>query len=126
MYLDTISVINTQKKCYSYYIVGETMNINIADRVKELRMSRGLSTNKLSTMAGLSQSYVRKLERGESKPSVESLELICEALGISLIDFLSSGQESVAQLKAINVIRTLSDERLEGFCKLMGSSEKEK
>ena len=72
-------------------------------------------------MAGLSQSYVRKLERGESKPTVESLELLCHALGITFEDFVNYKDKSVLQLQAIKIIGTLSDEQLEGFCKLMDS-----
>ncbi len=97
------------------------MNLDVSARIKELRMARGLSTNKLSNMAGLSQSYVRKLERGESKPTVESLELLCHALGITFEDFVNYKDKSVLQLQAIKIIGTLSDEQLEGFCKLMDS-----
>ena len=64
------------------------MKLDIGARIKELREARGLSTNKLSNMAGLSQSYVRKLEKGESRPTVESLELLCHALGITFEDFI--------------------------------------
>ena len=53
-------------------IAGDTMKLDIGARIKELREARGLSTNKLSNMAGLSQSYVRKLEKGESRPTFES------------------------------------------------------
>jgi len=49
------------------------MDLIVSKRIKELRMERGLSTNKLSNMAGLSQSYVRKFENGECTPTVESL-----------------------------------------------------
>ena len=97
------------------------MNLDVSARIKELRMARGLSTNKLSNMAGLSQSYVRKLERGESKPTVESLDLLCHALGITFEDFVNYKDKSVLQLQAIKIIGTLSDEQLEGFCKLMDS-----
>lgn len=95
------------------------MTFSIAERVRQLREEKGLSTNKLSTMAGLSQSYVRKLERGESKPTVESLELICEALEISLVDFLSDGDASLLQLQAISVAKKLSSAQLEGLCNLL-------
>ena len=72
------------------------MNFNVGARIKELRMAKGLSTNKLSNLAGLSQSYVRNLEAGKyDNPTVDSLELICDALGM------------------------LSDEQLEGFCQLV-------
>ena len=90
------------------------MNFDISARIKELRIEKGLSTNKLSNMAGLSQSYVRKLEKGENKPTVESLDLLCQALGINYKD------KSLLQLQAIELIGRLSDSQLEGFCKLMG------
>ena len=96
------------------------MNFDVGARIKELRTVKGLSTNKLSNMAGLSQSYVRNLEAGKyDNPTVDSLELICEALGIAFEDFVNYGDLSLAQLKAMKIVRTLSDEQLEGFCKLI-------
>ena len=94
-------------------------NIYVSARIKELRTARGLSTNKLSNMAGLSQSYVRKLEKGDSKPTIESLELLCQALGITFEDFICYKDKSLIQLRAIKLIGELSDSQLEGFCKLM-------
>lgn len=97
------------------------MKFDVSERIKELRMSRGISTNKLSNMAGLSQSYVRKLERGECKPTVESLELLCQALGITFEDFVTYRDMSLLQLQAVKIIRKLNDTQLEGFCKLMSA-----
>ena len=87
------------------------MNFDISARIRELRIEKGLSTNKLSTLAGLSQSYVRKLESGENKPTVESLDLLCQALGITFEDFVSY---------------KLNDSQLDGFCKLMGCQDNTK
>ncbi len=95
------------------------MDLIISKRIKELRMEHGLSTNKLSNMAGLSQSYVRKLENGECTPTVESLELLCQALGITFEDFVNYKDKSLLQLQAIKIIGKMSDSQLEGFCKLM-------
>ena len=100
------------------------MNFDVGARIKQLRLAKGLSTNKLSNMAGLSQSYVRNLEAGKyDNPTVDSLELICEALGIAFEDFVNYGDLSLSQLKAMKIVRTLSDEQLEGFCKLMAQEE---
>ena len=99
------------------------MNFDVSARIKELRLARGLSTNKLSNAAGLSQSYVRKLEKGECKPTLESLELLCQALGISFGDFINYTEASLLQLQAINLIWKLSDEQLEGLCKLLSHEE---
>ncbi len=96
------------------------MNFDVGARIKELRTAKGVSTNKLSNMAGLSQSYVRNLEEGKyDNPTVESLELICDALGIAFEDFINYKDFSLSQLKAMRVVRSLSDEQLEGFCQLM-------
>lgn len=102
------------------------MNFDVGIRIKELRKARGLSTNKLSNMAGLSQSYVRNLEAGKyDNPTVDSLELICDALGIAFEDFVNYKDFSLAQLKAMKLVRTLNDEQLEGFCQLMGQKDEE-
>lgn len=95
------------------------MTFEIGMRVKELRTARGLSTNKLSNMAGLSQSYVRKLEKGECRPTVESLDLLCQALGITFEDFVNYKDMSLLQLQAVRIIREMNEDQLEGFCKLM-------
>lgn len=77
-------------------------------------------------MAGLSQSYVRNLEAGKyDNPTVDSLELICDALGIAFEDFVNYKDLSLAQLKAMKLVRTLNDEQLEGFCQLMGQKDEE-
>lgn len=102
------------------------MNFDVGIRIKELRKARGLSTNKLSNMAGLSQSYVRNLEAGKyDNPTVDSLELICDALGIAFEDFVNYKDLSLVQLKAMKLVRTLNDEQLEGFCQLMGQKDEE-
>ena len=100
------------------------MTFDVGKRIKELRKTKGLSTNKLSNDAGLSQSYVRNLEEGKyDNPTVESLQLICDALGITFEDFVNYKDFSLSQLKAMKVIRTLSDEQLEGFCKLVNPEQ---
>lgn len=55
-------------------------------------------------------------------PSHDSLELICEALGISFEDFIVYGDASLSQLRAIKLIRSMSDEQLDAFCTLMNPS----
>ena len=101
------------------------MNFDVGARIKELRLARGLSTNKLSNLAGLSQSYVRNLEAGKyDNQTVDSLELICNALGIAFEDFVNYKDLSLSQLKAMKLVRKLSDEQLEGFCQLVEPEER--
>lgn len=95
------------------------MNFNIGARIEQLRSEKKMSANKLATSAGLSQSYVRKLELNESAPTVESLELICNALGITLSDFFSHSDATLVQLEVIGMLKELSDSQLKGLCELL-------
>ena len=76
-------------------------------------------------MAALSQSYVRNLEAGKyDNPTVDSLELICNALEIAFEDFVNYKDLSLSQLKAMKLVRKLSDEQLVGFCQLVEPEER--
>lgn len=61
--------------------------MEVGMRIVELRHQRGITTNKLANLCGLSQSFVRSVEIGEKNISVENLTLICDALYVSLKDF---------------------------------------
>ena len=59
----------------------------VGQRIKYFRQQKGISTNKLANMAGVSQSYLRDLELENKKPTVEFIYQICKALELSLCDF---------------------------------------
>lgn len=61
--------------------------MDIGRRIIELRESKGWTTNRLANLCGLSQSFLRSVEMNEKGISVESLELICDTLGITLKAF---------------------------------------
>lgn len=64
--------------------------MDVAARLIALREARGYTTNRLANLAGVSQSFVRDIERRAKRPTVETLSLLCDALGVSLRDFLTS------------------------------------
>lgn len=68
--------------------------MDVGKRITELRVAKGLTTNRLANLCGLSQSFVRSVELGEKGITVESLRLLCDALGISLRDFFDVPEES--------------------------------
>jgi transcriptional regulator with XRE-family HTH domain len=55
--------------------------IGFSDLMRLLREDRNLSARKLSALAGVSQSYVSKMERGEFVPTVDTFARLMEALG---------------------------------------------
>lgn len=63
--------------------------MNIGERVRELRVRAGFTQNKLADWAGVSQTHLRRVERGEADITIGHLRLICDALQISLKDFFN-------------------------------------
>ena len=67
----------------------------IGKRVRELRESRGWKKGTLATKAGIAPSYIPVIENGEKCPTVETLDAICFAFGISLVDFFSEKNDDM-------------------------------
>ncbi len=91
------------------------MEINIGERIAYFRKSRGFSVNHLANKAGVSQSYLREIELGHyANPSVDILEALCDALGISLTEFFDthSSLRNTEDL-LLNEIAQLSSEQRE-------------
>lgn len=63
------------------------MLVDVGARIKQLRLIKGYSVNKLANMAGVSQSYLRDIELGSKNPTISFITLLCEQLGIDLPDF---------------------------------------
>lgn len=62
--------------------------MDFSARIRQLREAAGLSQNELARRAGIAQSSLSYLESGAKSPNVETLLRICQALGITLSEFL--------------------------------------
>ncbi len=62
------------------------------ERIRTLREDAGFSQNKLAEMAGISQTHLRRVELGQAGISVDHLEMICDALKITLKEFFDVAQ----------------------------------
>jgi transcriptional regulator with XRE-family HTH domain len=59
----------------------------VSDNIRKLRQKKGISQDRLSKDADLALNTVVKIETGESpNPTVETLEKIAKALGVSAAD----------------------------------------
>lgn len=65
----------------------------VGRRIRELREQRGWAKGTLATRAGVAPSYIPVLENGEKCPTVETLDAICFAFGITLADFFTEKKE---------------------------------
>ena len=64
--------------------------------IKKQREARGWSEYQLAERSGLPQSTISSWYKKDMMPSFASLEKICEAFGVTLSQFFSDGEESVA------------------------------
>lgn len=67
------------------------MSINfkiIGKRIKEVRVSQGISQEKLSELAEISPQYMSQIETAARKASLTSLVKISNALGVTLDELL--------------------------------------
>jgi transcriptional regulator with XRE-family HTH domain len=62
------------------------------DRIRELRIERGLSQAKLAARAGIDPSTVNQIETGKRSPSTNSLNKLARALGVEVADLFPKGQ----------------------------------
>ncbi len=66
----------------------------VGKRIKYLREQKHLKKNTLANLAGVSPTYIDKLENGERCPTVEYLGYICnDGLGITLAEFFRDSDE---------------------------------
>ena len=87
--------------------------MNVLEKVKKLQVERGWSTYKLAYEAGLTQSTLSNMFARGTCPTVDTLEKICEAFGISLAEFFESDNRkahvSKEELELLNKYRALTD-----------------
>jgi uncharacterized protein len=55
--------------------------VDAGDLIREARVRHGLSQERLARRAGTRQSAISRLERGDVSPTVETLELLLNAMG---------------------------------------------
>ena len=68
------------------------LNARIAQRVRDLRASRGLSLEALAAHCGVSRSMISLIERGESSPTAVLLERLATGLSVPLASLFDAPQ----------------------------------
>lgn len=70
--------------------------MNIEDRLKELMRERGLTTYTLAKRSNLSWNTINNLFSKKSKPTITTLEMLCQGLGITLVQFFDTSGSTVS------------------------------
>jgi len=59
------------------------------ERIKELRLARGLSQEELAFKASVHRTYLGSIERGEKNPALKNIAAIANALDVDLPELFS-------------------------------------
>ena len=68
--------------------------MNVGKRLVGLREKCGLTQNGLAERAGVSQTHLRRVELGQADITVGHLQLLCDAMSISIQEFFEEESRS--------------------------------
>ena len=68
--------------------------MNVSKRIIALRERCGLTQNGLAERAGVSQTHLRRVELGQADITVGHLQLLCDAMSISIEEFFKEETNS--------------------------------
>ena len=71
----------------------DTIHTQFGNRVRELRLARGLSQEELAFRSGVHRTYLGGIEQGKRNPSLRNVAAIAKALGVTLTQLFSFGDE---------------------------------
>ena len=99
--------------------------MKIGDRVRRLRMQRGLTQEELANRCELSKGFISLLERDLTSPSVDTLTDILESLGTDLKNFFSDFTDEKVVFSDADMSVKEDGEAMKGFIKwLVPSAQK--
>ena len=91
--------------------------MNVIERIHQLRLERGWSVNNLAMEAGMTQSTLNSILSRNTPPKIETLQLICEAFGITLAQFFLEDEK-------VEILSAKEKEFLAAYRKLPENKQK--
>jgi transcriptional regulator with XRE-family HTH domain len=70
----------------------ESLRIALGHTIRELRASAGYSQEKFAVAAGVHRTFMGNLERGDTNPSLETLEGVAAGLGLKVWQLLEQAE----------------------------------
>ena len=67
--------------------------MDVGKRLIEIRDRCWLTQNKLADKAGVSQTHLRRVELGQADITVGHLQLLCDAMGVTLQEFFNTEEQ---------------------------------
>ena len=85
--------------------------MDVIQKLNKLRLERDMSVYRLAELSGINQSTLANTFSRGTVPSIKHLELICQALGVTLAQFFTEDEEPMRltpqEEKLVNYYRRL-------------------
>jgi transcriptional regulator with XRE-family HTH domain len=73
----------------------------VNEKVKQLRLQKGLTLEKLASLAKITKGYLSKIENSDQSPPVSTLQTIAVALGVEVGDILEAESAAIGNIDII-------------------------
>ena len=83
--------------------------MSIGERVRQLRLERGLSQRDIENTSGLLRSYLSRVERGHTVPTLETLERLAAALDLPLYRLFCTPDEEPSTRPSLTPHKSLEE-----------------
>lgn len=97
--------------------------MDISNRLISLRKQCGYTQNGLAERAGVSQTHLRRVELGQADITVGHLQLLCDAMSISLKDFFEEKSETDEISSAFSNLSPKQQKLLLAFLEDLGNKD---
>ena len=102
--------------------------MNVLEKIKIMQQERGWSTYKLAYESGLTQSTLSNMFARGTCPTIDTLQMICDAFGISISEFFEENENksyvSKEELELLNKYRTLNSKEKDAVKSLVDTLSK--
>ena len=110
--------------------MSDTIKI-LGQRIRSYRTQKGLSQEKLAELASCHTAYIGQIERGEKNATIESIEKISSALGVSLSKLFEKlgaidSEEGGIPLECYNFLASKTKEEQEHLYRILIEMDKYK
>lgn len=92
----------------------------IGERIKKIRKEKGYSQRKLSELSNVHVSQLARYESGKSKPTLETIIKIADALGVNYIELLDTVPNELLTIKKLEKALDKACEQLENLSYVTG------
>jgi len=85
---------------------------NVGRKLHEIRKQKHHSLRSLADRCDLTANAIGKIERGEVSPTINSLEILAQALGIDILEFFFQNTEKDVVLTRSSTLMEISEQNL--------------